>query len=317
MDRSRQSVDPLLSRLAGWTALAAATELIVLRISTRTFIHIPGLDVLTGPLSVVSELGRLAFYLTLVLLLALSVRLIIFRGRDSQFHSVLPIGALALVLVGSALATAGLASPHFAGWTGLGAAGLAAAGVLNEGRSAIPVILWSLALAMTASPVLLQHAGGLAGGEMAVLARGGELLAVIALLSLPLLLEVRLSRTGALWGIAIAVFITAAFWASPSTSTILALWSVGVPGSLPALAYGAGAASATITIWTAWQSERPLLAAAVTLLLTGGFGLISTYQTTLVVVGLVLAGTGIRSLDELAFGASESANGKQTLTIGR
>ncbi|MFP3915410.1 MAG: hypothetical protein ACLFWM_11090 [Actinomycetota bacterium] len=286
----------LLARLAWWTAVAALGELVFLRIATRTFVHIPGMDVLSGPLAALAETGRLAFYLAVVLLAALGVVLaaVVVRFRPSGAWPL--AGALGLAALSSVTAGLGGIPPSLAGWLGLGAVGLAAGAAVPLGLKAIPLLMWAIALGLGATGILLQGpGGGLSGGEVGSLLLAGDVIAVVAASSLPLLLRGRPSRRAVVAGAITAAAVLGALAAASSTTAVLVLWSFGIPAGLAPLLYGVAAGAAVTTVWSALQTGDGLVAAGVILLGAGGFGLISTYQTTLVVAGLSLAVLGLRS----------------------
>src|SRR5690606_648435 len=128
---------------AGWTAMAALTELLLLRIGTRTFVHIPGLDLLSGPLAIVAETGRLAYYLTVVLVMALAGGSVAALVRGNTASPLLLTGGIVLVALSSCMAALGLASPQASGWLGLVAVGLAALPAVSLGSRGLPLLLWS------------------------------------------------------------------------------------------------------------------------------------------------------------------------------
>lgn len=310
----------LVPRLAWWAALAALTELVLLRIATRTFVHIPGLDVVAGPLSVVAEAGRLAFYLTVVLLTALLVATLSSLVKETGPSRRMLMGGVGVILLSSFLAFVGGASPTMTGWMSLIAIGLVAFAAVTTGWRAVSLVLWATALALIATGALLQGSGGgLEGGEVGGLLLAGDLVSVAAATTLPLLLGSRPSLKALTAGLVAMSVIAAALWTASSTISILVLWSFGIPAALPPLLYGVGAGAAVATVWSAVERGRTPLAAAVVLLSAGGFSLISTYQTTLVVAGLALAVMDLagssRPIDEVGTAPSEGQSAGSVLDL--
>jgi hypothetical protein len=78
--------------------------------------------------------------------------------------------------------------------------------------------------------------------------------------------------------------------AGASTLSILVLWNLGVPGWLPGIAYALALGSLVATLLSALASGRRLTAIGLVLLVAGGIGTISTYQTGLVLTAVLLLG---------------------------
>jgi hypothetical protein len=103
--RINSPIEPYLYPIAVLTVLALLVELVVLRVLTRTAIHIPGLDRFEIGYRVVSEIGRLAFGAGVVLVFALVIVAAIDGGvRGRRGLSVV----LATFLVVAALAAVGV-----------------------------------------------------------------------------------------------------------------------------------------------------------------------------------------------------------------
>lgn len=92
--------------LASVLVAASTVELVILRIGTRTAIHVPGIEQVRGPYRVIAAGGRLAFFVAVVASGVLLVRLTrdlrgLGRARSaaslSSFIGVAVIGALRLV----------------------------------------------------------------------------------------------------------------------------------------------------------------------------------------------------------------------------
>jgi hypothetical protein len=89
-------------------------------------------------------------------------------------------------------------------------------------------------------------------------------------------------------GVVTAILGIGALVSGGPTLSILVLWNLGVPGWLSGVAYALALGAFVATLWTAlgtrnWQASVGLL-----LMLAGGIGVISTYQTGLVIAGILL-----------------------------
>lgn len=268
-----------------WVAVAAVVELGILRLATRTIINIPGLDVVSGPLSVVGALGRLAYFSTLVLLAATLV------GLVAGFRPTRPTTLIAVgVLVAVAVATITGVGEGAAGWLSLVAVVCVAWPAVGSGWRGLPLVLVAGAFVVNGLAQVAQGAGGgLDGPTFAGLIMVGEVLALAALLLSPLLVGRRPSNRAMWAGAVVGVGVTVMMTAASSMTSILILWSFGLSAGLAPWAYGLAAGAVTVTLVAAFQRRDLTLAAAILLILAGGFALTSTYQTALLVVGLAIA----------------------------
>lgn len=136
---------------------------------------------------------------------------------------------------------------------------------------------------------------------------GAEWLALAFAALAPLGLAARPSRL-ALGLAAIAGLVTfAALLANGSTTKILLLWNEGLAGTLPSVAYAVGAAALLATALGLLRQRRLVVLAGFVLLITGGIGLHSTYQTGLVVAGMVALCIGAREAPRTALGTARAA----------
>jgi hypothetical protein len=253
--------------------LAALVELVLLRVATRTAIHIPGIDRVAVVYAIVADAGRLAYYLAAVLL-ALSLGAVgaaLYR-RGHRF---------AAAVVGLVLAAAVAAR---AGWAGtdsvdavvvLVVVGLAI-GVARHLPSGarLPLLLYAAAFTL---------AGTRTGGPMAV-----ELVAASAMVALvPLALRGadRVTRRTAM---AVAAVTLVTLVVSPSTPRILLLWNAGLTGALPAVVYAIGFGAVAAAMLRCWRTGRVGPAIGLGLVVAGGLGFHSTYQSGLAVLGLAV-----------------------------
>lgn len=286
-----------LSRSLGWlpaaTVLAAGIELLVLRVLTRTAIHIPGLTDLRFVYVPISETGRYAYYVAVVLVILTLVLMAadLLRGRAVAARAA---GAgIALFLLVAALARAGTADALTLDAAALGAALLIAPWVLGErrGRSRFAAALLVAAFALPAAGAVQEQAAGSgAVGHDTWLAFAGELLAVGAAIAMPLLVRRPRGRTALVWGTAVGVAVYAGLLINASTTEILMLWNFGLAGYLPSALYAVAAGAATYAIVASWATGHRTTAAAIALMLMGGVGLHSTYQTALVLAGFAVFG---------------------------
>jgi hypothetical protein len=115
-----------------------------------------------------------------------------------------------------------------------------------------------------------------------------EVALVLAGMTAPLLLEEPPTRRALLIGLGAAVVTTAMLWAGASTVWILGLWTIGVPGWLPGIVYALAFGGLVTTWWSAFGGGRWNIGVGLVLLAAGGVGAISTYQSGLVLVGVLL-----------------------------
>jgi hypothetical protein len=72
------------------------------------------------------------------------------------------------------------------------------------------------------------------------------------------------------------------------TLSILVLWNLGVPGWMSGVIFGLAFGALITTLWTALTTRDWLTAIGLLLMVGGGIGMISTYQTGLVIAGILL-----------------------------
>jgi hypothetical protein len=286
MSRSRVLLPALLWLLT----VSAVIELLVLRTATRTLIHIPGTERFETPIRLLAETGRLAYYLAAVsLTVALTtLALVGLRSRSSR-----RVASGAAVVVFIAVAVAGrveILPWRVAGWATL--AILVLVGLMGwRGLPSLPVGLFVAAFVAAGSSVVAQVAGtGLTGGQVDALVWASEFSLVAAGLATPLLLKRAPGKSSWVIGAITATLAVGAFISGASTITILVLWNVGVPGWLPGVAYALAFGCLSATLWSAVVRGERSVAIGVVLLTAGGVGLMSTYQSGLVLAGVLLLG---------------------------
>lgn len=293
-------------RLILWTGLLATFELLVLRLLTRTFIHIPGLESLERPLSVVFETGRLAFYATVmaVVITLIAIALDAWRSERGQRRLLilLPIGVFLLAATAARMG----ASAKGAAWVAVGCALVLAVGAPTVRRLMVTAFYASATLALAATNGLQGGDRGLDPSQVGSLTVAGEILLVLAGLSTLLLVRRRISRPVVLaaLGAGLVTYLLLAF--ARSAVLILTLWAFGLAGHLPVLAYAVAAAAITATVLATFRAS-PAVAGGVLLLVSAGAGMISTYQSALGIAGLaaLVHVTSVRetSPTEVAVGA--------------
>ncbi len=272
----------VLAGVATWALAAAAlAELLLLRLLSRTAVHVPAdQPLLRRAYEGVLRLGNLALDAAQVLLV-LAVVLVLaasWHRREARY------AALMFALFGLTAAALRL------GWLANPLGGAASAGLITA-AGAPAAVRWrspSLALYLAAFDLLaahtiLQGAGVELGRVGQWVLWSGDLLAIAAgVVLVPRAVGAR--RRGVLLGLA-AGGVTAAMLYGPSGWTLrfLTLWNFGLAESLPGVLYagavGVAAAAASRAPVRLWP---PLM-----LLLAGGLGLHNTYQTGLALAGLL------------------------------
>lgn len=250
---------------------------------------------MSGPLSWLSQAGRFAYYLSLVLVVGVGISLVATWRMSGSPRRWFGISAVTLVGLAAVLGSIDASIPTLVGWLSLAAPLALVVGLAGAGRGAIPLLLWTGAAWSAGFATLLQGGGGgLSGEAMAALLQAGDVLAVAGALTFPLLLR-RPPRGGSLGtGLAVTVVVAALLTRASSTTAILALWAFGITASLPVVFYALAAGAMAATIHESSRQGNRGLAGAAMLVMAGGIGLISTYQTALLVVGLALATTFLR-----------------------
>ena len=275
--------------LLGWAlALSAVLELAILRTFTRTAVHIPAVPNLRGPYTALTHVGEYAYYASVALLLPVVVLVAaaLYRRAPVVIVPLVLFAAAALValVVDSARALADTATV-----TSIVLLSVTLVAVQASWRAALPLAGFGLAFGasgwFSVSPTLL---GGGEAWQPAWLLEVVEAAGITFALSSPLLVQARYGRRAALSAAAVGVFVLAVFLGNGSTSRFLLLWNVGLSGTFPSFLYAAAAAALMFAIAGLVRQGRPLAAAGLVLVIAGGIGLHSTYQSGLVVAGLGL-----------------------------
>ncbi|HEX6302257.1 MAG TPA: hypothetical protein VF148_17540 [Acidimicrobiia bacterium] len=279
---------PTLRILSGSLGVVALIELALLRTGTRTLVHIPGLGRFDLSIGLLSEVGRLAYYFSVVLLFSTLVYLVVWLWRvDTLPARAASVFTSFFLLVAGAGRIDVLTVP-VVGWCSL-IATLAVATVTWRGVSSIPIGLFTASWAIAAWSVLGQGVGGgLSGRSVDVSILVAESLLILAGVTAPLLVRRGVGTPGLVAGLVAFLAVAVGFSVGGSTLAILALWNLGVPGWFSPLAFGLAFGGLVTATWSALAAHERLTAVSIGLLVAGGVGTISTYQTGLVVAAIAI-----------------------------
>lgn len=279
---------PTMRILAGSLGLVALVELILLRSGTRTLVHIPGLGRYDVSIGVLNEVGRLAFYLSVVLLVATLGYLAVWLWRVDTSLSRAASSLVALSILVAAAGRIGILTPSAVGWYSVGAiSGMAA--IAWRGVRSIPLALFAGSWVVAAWSVLGQGSGGgISGRSVDTSVVVAEALLILAGVTAPLLVSRSVTTPAVVAGFAAFLIVASGFSIGGSTLAILTLWNLGVPGWFSPLAFGLAFGGLVIATWSALAAGDRMTAAAIALLVAGGVGMISTYQTGLVLAALTI-----------------------------
>jgi hypothetical protein len=270
--------------------VASAVELLILRTFTRAAIHIPALQPLAGPYEFLSGLGRYSYYVAAVLLIVAIPVLAVALWRSGAAQARVAAASVVAFAAAAGMARLGLLDRFALDTLTVGAVLLLAAaspGAVNR-RAAVMMVAFAGAFALTSSHTILQAAreDGLGSWDGRWLLWAGELAALAFAISTPFVLRVAPSRRVAIAAAVVGAFTFALFLGNASTTKILLLWNEGLAGSFPAVAYAVAAGALCAVVAALAGQGRMVAAVGLALLIIGGFGLHSTYQTGLVVAGL-------------------------------
>jgi len=284
------SLSPALQQVMVGLAAAAAVELLILRTFTRTAIHIPALQPLAGPYEVLSGLGRYSYYVAAVLLIVAIPVLAVALWRAGGAQARLAACSVVAFAIAAGIARAGLLDGFALDTLTVGAVLLLAAsspGAVDR-RAVVVIAVFAGAFALTSGHTILQAAreDGVGSWDGRWLLWAGELAALAFAVSTPFVLRVAPSRRVAIVAAAVGVLTFALLIGNASTTKILLLWNEGLAGSFPAVAYAVAAGALCAVVAALAGQGRVVAAVGLALLIIGGFGLHSTYQTGLVVAGL-------------------------------
>ena len=281
-------LEPLLAALA----VASVVELLVLRTVTRTAVHIPALSALQRPYEFISTFGRYSYFVTAVLLMvALPVTFSALWRRGDLLARMAAV-AVSLFALAAVVARTETLDILLVDALTIGVVLFAASAAAARAgwRTSLVVGAFAAAFALQGTSSALQDAAseGFGSFETRWLLWGAEWLALLFAVAAPFGLAARPSRSILVAAAAIAVLTFAVLLANGSTFKVLLLWNEGLAGTLPAAGYALAAGTLVATVLGLLRQHRALTASGVVLLIAGGIGLHSTYQTGLVVVGLAV-----------------------------
>ncbi|MEE9277289.1 MAG: hypothetical protein V3V06_02660, partial [Dehalococcoidia bacterium] len=275
----------------------AAAEFLLLRLFTRTAIHIPGIAQLSGPYTALAESGRYAYYVGTVFLVVLLIALAAALLRHGTFHGVAGAAGLFAFIIGAAGSRAGVVDDTTLAVISVSAVvalSIWAARALSR-PAGVVVVLFAAAFVLAAIFAIAQSVwpSGPPVLRDSSLLVAAEALALFFAVASPLLAPRRNDRWALVAAGAMGVAIFAALTGTPATVKILALWSFGLAGYFPAVLYALGAGAVTYSLVAMFRAGHLAEAAGLTLLVLGGIGLQSTYQTGLGIVGLAVIGQAV------------------------
>ena len=287
----------LSALLVAGLVVAAALELLLLRLVTRSVIHIPGLGTVDGPFAVLAETGRLAFQVASLLLIVLLLVLAARFASRSHWPKAAASAGLMLFAAVAAAAFADVISQLQLGALSLVAIALIVPATLAavDRRGAASTLAFAAAFLLTAGFALAPQAGWRPPAETLI---AGEALALGFAVTTPLLGRPARDRFTIVVATLTAVVVLTMLLGNAATTKNLALWSVGLAGYFPAVAYAAAAGALAYAIVGGLRGRSPLIGLGVSLIALGGIGFHSTYQTGLVVLGLAVIGaTALPAID--------------------
>jgi hypothetical protein len=293
---------PAVETIIPWLTGAALVELLVLRVFTRTAIHIPALEQLSGPYGTIASFGRYAYYVAIVLLIAALPVVCAALWRRADLASRAAAAALVAFALLAVAARAGAAGTVLLDAVAIGVVILAGAAALArmEPRALVVPGAFAVAFAFSGGHTLLQDAASsnIRAFDSRWMLSVAEIVAVAFGILAPFGLRAVPGRRGLVASALVAGLLFLMVASNPATFKILLLWNEGLSGAYPAVAYALAAGGLSAASIALLRQGRTLAACALLLLLLGGVGLHSTYQTGLVVLGFcafVLASPPVRT----------------------
>jgi hypothetical protein len=284
-----------LPGLAVALAVAAAIELLLLRVATRTLIHIPGVERAEGPFTLVAELGRLTYSITVVLLAMLLVAIGLWSARAGRTIEVAAVAAFGLAAMAARLDFMDPLAVVSASIVAVVVLGVAAARrhptFRRRPAARVPLLLIGAAIVLFGLRAL--SVGAMATGVVASdswLLQVAEMVALAGLILLPLATG-RPDRVSLVAALVVGLSIWVGLTLAGATVKILFLWNLGLAGSFPAWVYALGGAAVIAAALTAARSGRTVWTVAIVLLVAGGFVIQSTYQSALIVASFGVLAT--------------------------
>lgn len=271
-------------------AVAALFELLVLRMLTRTAIFIPGIGDRIGLIGMVGELSRLVYSVSVVLVAAsLSLLVVVAARRSDRTGRTVAVG-LSAFAIAAATARLGWLAPGIADAITVGTLVLLIGAAIASRRRPMAfaaVAIIGAALVLAAIDGLWRNLSAslglvMSGATLLVLAEWLLFAAALAVVAV----HRRASRVALAVGAALGGTLLVAAIVAPASLHTLLLWSVGLPGALPAVAYGVIGMAVGTALASAVLRRQSVTAAGIVVLVAGGIGLHSTYQSGLVLVAL-------------------------------
>ena len=284
-------------------AVAAALELTILRMFTRTAIHIPALHEFARPYEVLTRLGQYDYYVAAVLLVVALPIAALTLGRRAGRAGVLAAAGIGLFTAVALLARfEALDQGVEAALTAAAVVSVAVALFVANPRAGAAFGLFAAAFALSASDSVLQslaqHGYGTMDGRTPLWL--SEVFVVAFGLATPAALSVRAARRSVVVAAFAGLFAMAMLVGAAPTTKILMLWNFGLTGALPAVGYAAALAAVVLTLVGLFGDGRRFAATGVVLIVTGGIGMHSTYQSGLVVLGLAVLVAAVAAVREPA-----------------
>ena len=265
---------------------ASVVELAILRTFTRTAIHVPALEQLQEPYEWVASAGRYAYFVSVGLVFPALAILATRMGalkHPSRWLAIVAIGAFSIASLGAAAELAPIFLLDAVTIWAVALLAIATASSVPRPVMAVPLAAFAIAFGLSGAYTALPDAGA---GQPSSLLDGAELAGLTFAISLPLLVARPHDRAATIAGVAVTAFALAFFLGNGSTSRFLLLWNVGLSGTLPGVAYAAAAGAIAFSGVQFWRSGSPLAASGVLLLVAGGIGLQSSYQSALAIAGI-------------------------------
>ncbi|MCA9830309.1 MAG: hypothetical protein R3B97_11530 [Dehalococcoidia bacterium] len=283
-----------LETLAVWLVIAVAFELVILRTLTRVAIHVPGLGAIAGPYEMLADAGRFAYYVATVLAVVVAAALAVAAWQVGTAGGRAMAAGIASLILAAALLRAGPGLGEAAALNTLLLAalvlvGIGAAGMVGA-RMAIAVVLATLTVALSGifSVGQMWASEGTGHGLSAGFLDLAEWAAIAFAVSLPWTAGSvsSSSRRPAISGAVAATFVMVVLLGNPHTTRFLLLWTHGLTGSLPAIAYAVAAGCLVAVAVSLHQRGMALAACGLLLLVGGGVAMQNTYQSMLIGTGL-------------------------------
>ncbi len=288
---------PVPRHLTGWLGVVVLAELVLLRTGTRTLIHIPGLGRFDTSVGLLSEVGRLAYYLAVVLVVAL----LVYLGHSMWVSGTMAGRALAglvsVFVVTALLGRVGVVTASTVAWVSV-AVLVAVLAITWGGVRSVPVAAFVAASVSASWSILGQGLGpGITGRTVDIAVVVAEGLLLLAFVTTPLLVIGKLTTPAMFAGMAAFALVGAGFWAGGPTLSILTLWNLGVPGWFSPIVYGLAFGGLVVAIWSASTRRQVAITTGLLLMVAGGVGPISTYQTALALTAVTLIGLAVDARD--------------------